>query len=48
MTDLLLGKRDPEVMVFIPSVITEYASFWQRLVTAISRDRQDERQPQGM
>ncbi len=40
MTDLLLGKRDPEATVFIPSVITEYPSYWQRLVTAISRDEQ--------
>jgi hypothetical protein len=34
MTDLLLGRRDPEVTVFIPSVITEYTSFWHSLSAA--------------
>jgi hypothetical protein len=34
MTDLLLGKRDPEVTVFIPSVVTEFLSFWQGLAAA--------------
>jgi len=29
MTDLLLGKRDPEVTVFIPSLATEYQSLRQ-------------------
>jgi Fe-S-cluster containining protein len=36
MTDLLLGRRDPEVTVFIPSVITEYTSFWHSLSAAAS------------
>jgi hypothetical protein len=38
MTDLLLGKRDPEATVFIPSVITEYLSFWQGLAAAAFRE----------
>jgi len=38
MSDLLLGKRLPEVTVFIPSVVTEYRSFWHSLVSAGSRD----------
>jgi hypothetical protein len=40
MTDLLLGTRNPEATVFIPSVITEYHSFWHSLVSAVSRDCQ--------
>jgi Fe-S-cluster containining protein len=41
MSDLLLGKRLLEVTVFIPSVVTEYRSFWHKLVSAVSRDCQD-------
>jgi len=35
MADLLLGRRDPEVTVFIPSVITEHFSLWERFTAAI-------------
>lgn len=37
MADLLLGRRERDVTVFIPSIITEYDSFWQGLLDRLSR-----------
>ena len=37
MADLLLGRRDRGLTVFIPSVITEFESFWQGLLARLER-----------
>ncbi len=37
MADLLLGRRDRDITVFIPSVITEFELFWQGLLARLDR-----------